>query len=135
MPGLPCGGNLTGSMLETLTGKKLGKKYLVYKYTSPLMGNSILPESVWEPDSESQLARYLKEGPIADGNYLFHHLPRVCVRPSLFSKCSKKLPSDTKTNEQQLCHFIHTHQSLFFEADGEPQPLLCWNVDLTCSFS
>ncbi|CDJ33777.1 uncharacterized protein EMH_0090790 [Eimeria mitis] len=118
MPGLPCGGNLTGNMLETLTGKKLGKKYFVYKYTRALQGISILPESVWTPDSDSQLARLLKENQQANGDYLFSHLPRVCVRSVLFTKCSKKPPSDTKTNEQLLCHFINTHQSLFFEVDG-----------------
>ncbi|CDJ54050.1 hypothetical protein, conserved [Eimeria brunetti] len=118
MPGLPCGGNLTGSMLETFTGKNLGKKYLVYKYTQPLQGSPILPESVWTPDPESQVARSLKESQPAEADYLYRHLPRVCVRASLFKKCAKKPPSDTRTNEQRLCHFINTHQSFFFEVDG-----------------
>ncbi|KAL8430076.1 hypothetical protein ACSSS7_006172 [Eimeria intestinalis] len=34
MPGLPCGGNLTGNMLETVTAKKLGTSYYVYNKTA-----------------------------------------------------------------------------------------------------
>ena len=124
MPGLPCGGNLTGRMVETLTGKSLGKKYFVYKYTQPLQGSSVLPDGVWMPDSESQVARYLTENQQLQGDYLLQYLPRVCVRDSLFRRCSKKPPSNTKTNEQLLCLFISTHQGFFFEVDGGAQPLL-----------
>ena len=126
MPGLPCGGNLTGSMVETLTGKKLGRRYFVYKYVEPLQGSSVLPDSVWMPDSESQVAQYLRENQQLQGGYLLQHLPRVCARARLFANCSKKPPPDTKTNEQRLCHFIFTHQAFFFEVDGGAQALLFW---------
>lgn len=138
MPGLPCGGNVTGSMLETLTGKKLGSNYFVYKYTEPVLHNSFLPPSVWRPHPESQVARYFREEQQANGEYMLRHVPRVCVRPKLFTRCSKKPPSDTKTNEQLLCHFINGHQSYFFEVNGEIElqlnrvrPQVCPNCEVT----
>ncbi|KAL8436935.1 hypothetical protein Efla_007801 [Eimeria flavescens] len=119
MPGLPCGGNLSGNMLETITNKKLGTTYYVYKYTKPL-ANSQLPNDVWMPEGDSEVAQYFKAtGDQEQGAYLFSHVPRVCARAALFQKCSKKPPQKVQSAEEQLCEFINTHQSFFFRVDGK----------------
>lgn len=118
MPGLPCGGNLTGNMLETITGKKLGKSYYVYKYTQGLP-TSRLPSNVWTPDAESHVAQYLKNKHQGKGDYLLAHVPRVCARVALFDQCSKRPPTKVETGEEVLCHFVNTHQTMFFKVDGE----------------
>lgn len=119
MPGLPCGGNLAGSMLETLTAKKLGKNYYVYKYTKPI-ADSHLPDDVWRPDTESNVAQYLRQNHQEQGEYLLAHLPRVCIRTALFDKCSKRAPKGVASNEEKLCDFIYKHPTLFFKVEGEP---------------
>ncbi|OEH74903.1 hypothetical protein cyc_08507 [Cyclospora cayetanensis] len=119
MPGLPCGGNLSGNMLEALTEKKLGTTYFVYKYTKPVVATTLLPESVWMPQAGSELATYLQEHHSSKGDYLLAHAPRVCVRKALYEKCSKVEPAKLETAEQQLCLFIHTHPGLFFKVEGE----------------
>ncbi|KAL8449136.1 hypothetical protein Emed_003287 [Eimeria media] len=118
MPGLPCGGRLSGFMRETETGKKLGTVYYVYKYTRPLTKNH-LPQSVWEPDPESEIASYFKQHVAEHGAYLFAHVPRVCVRSNLYEKCSQEQLDGMNSAEAELCHFIHTHRAFFFKVDGK----------------
>ncbi|KAL8269722.1 hypothetical protein Esti_006358 [Eimeria stiedai] len=118
MPGLPCGGNLSGFMRETGTGKKLGTIYYVYKYTRPLT-TSHLPENVWEPDPESEIALYYKQHLSEHSAYLFAHVPRVCVRVNLFKRCSAEQVEEVNGAKSDLCHFVHTHQSFFFKVDGK----------------
>ncbi|KAL8430075.1 hypothetical protein ACSSS7_006171 [Eimeria intestinalis] len=117
MPGLPCGGNLTGNMLETVTAKKLGTSYYVYKYTKPLAATQI-SNDVFEPQPDSEVAQYLTQSNLIQGDYMFSHLPRVCARTALYQKCAKKPPAKVETPEEQLCDFIHTHQAFFFQVDG-----------------
>ncbi|KAL8442143.1 hypothetical protein Emag_006612 [Eimeria magna] len=117
MPGLPCGGNLTGNMLETVTAKKLGTSYYVYKYTRPLT-TAHIPNDVWEPQPESEVAQYLTQSNLRQGDYMYSHLPRVCARTALYQKCAKKPPAKVETAEEQLCDFIHSHQAFFFQVEG-----------------
>lgn len=118
MPGLPCGGNIMGNMLETVTAKKLGNSYYVYKYTQPVSA-SHLPSNVWTPDADSDVAQYLKKHNQENGAYLLSHIPRVCVRTALYDKCSKRIPGKIETTEEMLCHFIHMHEAMFFKVEGK----------------
>lgn len=119
IPGLPCGGNLTGSMEETGTGRKLGVTYYVYKYTRPVFETPPLPDIVWNPDGESEVAVFFKQHNQEKGEYLLAHTPRVCVRSASFDKCSKAPPKAVTTADDLLCQFIFDHRSLFFQVNGK----------------
>ena len=112
MPGLPCGDNLTGNMLETLTRKKLGKSYYVYKYLEPVLSTPELPNNVWKPDPESHFAQYFMQNHKAEGEYVYAHAPRVCTRTALFEKCWKPVAAKRGVKQDQLCHFISSQQTL-----------------------
>ncbi|KAL8449138.1 hypothetical protein Emed_003289 [Eimeria media] len=118
MPGLPCGDNLSGNMLETVTKKKLGTNYYVYKYTRPLTSTQI-PSDVWEPHPESEVAQYLTQSNLKQGDYMYSHMPRVCARTALFQKCARRPPARVETAEEQLCDFIYSHQAFFFQVEGK----------------
>lgn len=111
---------MTGSMVETGTGKKLGEVYYVYKYTMPVYDMLKLP-NVWKPDGESEVAQFFKQRKQEKGDYLFEHVPRVCARSASFEKCSKKLLKTVTTEEDLLCQFIFYHRGLFFQVNGKPQ--------------
>lgn len=110
-------------MLETATGKKLGDRYYVYRYTLPVF-ESGLSEDVWLPDLEGEVAKYLTNSHTENGDYLANRLPRVCVRLKLFEKCSKEPPKSLGTPEAKLCEFVNKHQSMFFKIEGEPSDAL-----------
>ncbi|KAL8449139.1 hypothetical protein Emed_003290 [Eimeria media] len=118
MPGLPCGDNLSGNMLETVTGKKLGTNYYVYKYTRPIATTQI-PNDVFEPHPESEVAQYLTQSNLKQGDYMYSHLPRVCARTALYQKCAKKPPAKMETAEEKLCDFIYSHHAFFFQVEGK----------------
>lgn len=113
MPRVPCQRNQKGKMIETATGKSLGSTYYVYKYKLPIF-ESGLPEDVWRPELEGNL------GQTESADYLQRHSPRVCVRPGLYNKCSKKAPKRIDTPEAQLCEFVFRHRDLFFKIEGKP---------------
>lgn len=80
---------------------------------------SRLPSNTWTSDAQRPVAQYLKNKHEGKGEYLPAHVPRVCTRIALFDQCSKRPPTKVEAREEMLCHFVNTHQTMFFKVDGK----------------